>query len=62
MRLDVITIQQRNNTIILLQKISGDDLLFRSRMGQVPSALASLTSEFEMGSGVTPPLKSPKNF
>ena len=41
---------------------SGDVLLSHTISRAVPSALVSLTSEFEMGSGVTSPLWSPKNF
>ena len=39
---------------LFLYKESGNDLLFRDPAVQVPSALKGLTSEFGMGSGVTP--------
>ena len=37
----------------------GDDLLFHTVTSAVPSALEGLTSVFGMGTGVTPPLRSP---
>ena len=37
---------------LLMEKESGDDLLFRHPAVQVPLAHKSLTSEFGMGSGV----------
>jgi hypothetical protein len=41
-------------------KTSGGDLLSHRASPAVPSALEVLTSEFEMGSGVTPPVRPPK--
>ena len=37
----------------------GDDLLYREVTLRVPSALAGLTTGFEMGPGVPPPLETP---
>ena len=42
------------------QKKSGDVLLSQEDSLQVPSALVGLTSVFGMGTGVAPPLWSPK--
>jgi hypothetical protein len=42
--------------------ISGDDLLSHTVARAVQSALEGLTSVFEMGTGVTPPAKSPENL
>ncbi len=39
-----------------LVKVPGGDLLSHRVSPAVPSALEDLTSEFEMGSGVTPPV------
>ena len=41
-------------------KKSGSVLLSRTVTHAVPSALEGLTSVFEMGTGVTPPLSLPK--
>ena len=41
---------------------SGNDLLSRTVARAVPSALGGLTSEFGMGSGVSPPLWSPEFY
>jgi hypothetical protein len=41
---------------------SGNVLLSRTVTRAVPSALEGLTTEFGMGSGVTPPLWSPEVF
>ena len=41
--------------------ISGSVLLSRIVTHVVPSALEGLTSVFEMGTGVAPPLSPPKN-
>ena len=38
---------------------AGNDLFFRPVAGEVPSALEGLTSVFEMGTGVPPPVWSP---
>ena len=43
-------------------KKSGDVLLSQGVSTSVPSALVGLTAVFGMGTGVTPPLWSPKNF
>ena len=40
----------------------GDDLLSHTVASAVPSALRGLTTVFGMGTGVTPSLKSPRNF
>jgi hypothetical protein len=45
-----------------LQIIPGGDLLSHRVSPAVPSALEVLTSEFEMGSGVTPPVRPPESF
>ena len=41
-------------------RVPGGDLLSHRASPAVPSALEVLTSEFEMGSGVTPPVRPPK--
>src|SRR6185503_4427298 len=41
--------------------ISGGDLLSHRVSPAVPSALEVLTSEFEMGSGVAPPVRPPES-
>ena len=41
---------------------SGNVLLYHTFTRAVPSALEGLTTEFGMGSGVTPPLWSPEVF
>ena len=46
---------------LLLHDYSGDVLLSQGGTPQVPSALASLTSVFGMGTGVTSPLWPPEN-
>ena len=40
----------------------GDDLLSPAVAHAVPSALEGLTAVFGMGTGVTPPVRSPGNF
>ena len=45
---------------LLLHDYSGDVLLSQGESPQVPSALASLTSVFGMGTGVTSPLWPPE--
>ena len=47
---------------IFKQKKSGDDLSSQQGNPQVFSALASLTSVFGMGTGVSSPLLSPEKF
>jgi hypothetical protein len=42
-----------------LQKRAGIVLLSHTLVRALPSPLAGLTSEFGMGSGVAPPLKTP---
>src|SRR5437868_3465931 len=42
--------------------IPGGDLLSHRVSPAVPSALKVLTSEFEMGSGVAPPVRPPEPF
>ena len=42
--------------------IPGGDLLSHRVSPAVPSALEVLTSEFEMGSGVAPPVRPPESF
>ena len=42
------------------RSIPGPDLLSRSVTRPVPSALPGLTSEFGMGSGISPALKGPE--
>ena len=44
------------------EKSLGNDLLSQGVTPQVPSALAGLTAGFEMGPGVPPPHKSPRDF
>ncbi len=44
----------------LLQRNPGDVLLSQGATPQVPSALASLTAVFGMGTGVSPPLWPPE--
>jgi hypothetical protein len=44
------------------KKPLGNDLLSQGAAPPVPSALAGLTTGFEMGPGVPPPLKSPRDF
>ena len=46
---------------LLLHDYSGGVLLSQGGTPQVPSALASLTSVFGMGTGVTSPLWPPEN-
>jgi hypothetical protein len=48
--------------INLKQKSLGNDLLSQGVAPQVPSALASLTSGFEMRPGVPSLLKSPRDL
>ena len=45
--------------ILFLNKKTGDVLLFQAASHQVSSALRSLTTVFEMGTGVTSSLLSP---
>ena len=40
----------------------GDDLLSHTVAHAVPSALEGLTAVFGMGTGVTPPVRSPGNW
>ena len=40
----------------------GNDLLSHSLTAAVSSALEGLTSVFEMGTGGTPPVRSPRNY
>ena len=47
---------------LVYNSIPGDDLLFHKAAQVVSLALEGLTSEFEMGSGVAPPLGSPENL
>ena|GEM_PF-2195995 len=49
-------------TLITHKKSLGNDLLSQGASPQVPSVLASLTAGFEMGPGVSSPLKSPRDF
>ena len=44
-----------------LKEKPGDDLLSQGIGPQVPSAQEGLTAEFGMGSGVSPPPKSPED-
>ena len=44
------------------KSLFGNDLLSQAVTHQVPSALTSLTSGFEMGPGVSSSLKSPRDF
>jgi hypothetical protein len=46
----------------IVKKKPGNDLLSHSAARAVPSARAGLTSVFGMGTGVSPPLKSPGFF
>ena len=47
--------------LVLNEKSLGNDLLSRGVAPQVPSALVSLTSGFEMLPGVPSPLQSPRD-
>ena len=60
---NIITRMQKTPTARsggLSSKNSGSDLLSQEVYLQVPSALAGLTSVFEMGTGVSPPLWPPE--
>ncbi len=45
-----------------VEGIPGSDLLSHTESRAVPLALEGLTTEFGMGSGVTPPVRPPGNF
>ena len=49
------------STLTLLINL-GNDLLSQHVTMLVPSALVGLTSVFGMGTGVSPPVRSPKTF
>ena len=57
-----INISLRSINLRLKKIKSGDDLLFQGVTTQVPSALKSLTSVFEMGTGVASSLASPETL
>ncbi len=59
LRFDIRVYKKRAQSMSSFKIKTGNDLLSQAASRQVSSALESLTSVFEMGTGVSSPLSSP---